>query len=438
MSDLIRPLRWAWQRFKRDAVQISLGGRWANQLPYAVQHNLSWYWLDGFFAIACDNIVITYMTLFLLALGASPAQVGLQSALSSLSAALLLFPGAMLVERFGRRKRITVSSGGGVSRIVLLLLALTPMFLAGPAGVYFAIALVVTRDAFANLSIPAWTSLTADIVPLEWRGRYFASRNTAMSIGGMVATFLVGAFITQVGSPAGLQLALLLAFALGMVSTYSFSHIREPGPAPAPTAPGRESLRMLLANLRTQPGFLALAGTTAVWNLSVNIAGPFFTPYMVESLKANAFEIGIFSIATALAGLPALRLFGRLADQWGPRRVQLITGLLIPFVPWMWILSRQPWHVIPINSISGFLWAGYNLAAFNFLLTLIPEGRRARYSALYQIVVTLSLAGGAVLGSAIVPLWGYSAVFFLSGLGRLVAALLFARFVPAHPSHASA
>ena len=339
----------------------------------------------------------------------------------------------MLVERLGRRKHITMASGGGVSRIMLLLLGLTPLLLGGQAAVYLAIALVVTRDAFANFSVPAWTSLTADIVPLEWRGRYFASRNTAMNAGGIAAIFLVGAFITQVGSPAGFQLALFLAFALGLVSTFSFSRIREPEMSVAAPAPGGESLRQLLADLRTQPAFLALAGVTAVWNFSINIAGPFFTPYLAQSLKANAFEIGFFSIVTALASMVALRLFGHLADRWGPRRVQLITGLLIPLVPWMWMLSRQPWHIIPINAITGFLWAGYNLAAFNFLLTITPEARRARYTALYQIVVTLSLAGGAVLGSVVAPRWGYLMVFFLSGLGRLIAALLYARFVPAPP-----
>ena len=230
-------------------------------------------------------------------------------------------------------------------------------------------------------------------------------------------------------------LALLLAFALGLVSTYSFAHIREPKPAAAaPAPPGGESLRTLLADLRTQPAFLALAGVTAVWNFSINIAGPFFTPYMAQSLKANAFEIGFFSIVTALAGLPAMRLFGNLSDRWGPRRVQLITGLLIPFVPWMWMLSSQPWHVIPINATAGFLWAGFNLAGFNFLLTVTPAERRARYSAIYQIVITLSLTGGAILGSVVVTHWGYVAVFFLSGVGRMVAALLFARFVPSPPA----
>jgi MFS family permease len=431
MLGLFLPLRSAWRRLQRDAVQISLGGRWAEQLPYPVQHNLSWYWLDGLFAVASDNIVITYLTMFVLALGATRGQIGILSALSSLSAALLLFPGAMLVERFGRRKSITVAFGGVGARLMLLLLALVPLFVSGPAAVYVAMAFSVSRDALSNLANPAWVALSADIVPLAWRGRYFASRNIAMSIGAMITTFAVGAFITQIGSGyIGYELALGLAFALGLVSTYSFSRLREPKIVTPPPA-GRESLSDLLRNLRSHPEFLTFCAVTAVWNISLNIAGPFFTPYMVEELKASALEIGFLSVVTSLAGLPAFRLFGNLADRWGPRRVQFITGLIIPLVPWLWMLSRQPWHLIPINVASGFLWAGYNLAAFNLLLTLTPAARRARYSALYQIVVTISLALGAALGSIVATQWGYFAVFFVSGVGRLVAALLFARFVHA-------
>ncbi len=410
---------------------MSMGGRWADQLPYTVQHNLSWFWLDGLFAVASDNIVITYLTLFVLALGATNAQIGAMSALSSLSAALLLFPGALLVERLGRRKFITLAFGGGFGRLMLLLLSLLPMFITGPAAVYAAMALSVTRDASGNFSLPAWTAMTADVVPLEWRGRYFASRNVAMSIGSIITTIIVGAFITRIGGLTGFQLALLLAFGMGLVSTYSFAHIREPKPAAAPPAAGAESFRALLQNLRAQPEFLALCGVAAAWNFSLNIAGPFFTPYMAESLKANAFEIGFFAVVTSLASMPAFRLFGNLADRWGPRRVQLITGLLIPLVPWVWMATTRPWHIIPINAVSGFLWAGYNLAAFNLLLMMTPENRRARYTALYQIVVTVSLSLGATLGSVLATVWGYNAVFFFSGLGRLAAALLFMRFVRA-------
>jgi MFS family permease len=431
MPNPFRFFRSKWRCLKRDVYSLTLGGRWADRLPYSAQHNLSRFWLDGFFATACDNIVLTYLTLYVLALGATNAQIGAMSALSSLSAAVLLLPGAMLVERFGRRKLITVAAGGGVARIMLPLLALLPLVVSGPAVVYVAMALSVTRDAFGNLALPAWTALAADIVPLEWRGRYFGSRNFAMSMGGMVTTFLVGALITRIGGQAGFQLALVVAFGLGMVSTHNFNQIREPKAILAPRTPGGESLQALIRDMRAQPGFLTFCAAMAMWNFSVNISGPFFTPYMAQSLKASAFEIGIFSVVTSLASLPALRLFGNLADRWGPRRVQLITGLIIPFVPWIWILSREPWHVVPINTFSGFLWAGYNLAAFNFLLTLTPASRRARFTALYQIVVTLALALGAAFGGVVATQWGYYAVFFLSGLGRMAGALFFARFVHA-------
>jgi predicted MFS family arabinose efflux permease len=181
--------------------------------------------------------------------------------------------------------------------------------------------------------------------------------------------------------------------------------------------------------LRAHPEFLFFCATAALWNFSLNVAGPFFNVYLVESLKASASVVGARSVLTPLAALPAQRLLGPLADRWGPRRVQAFTGLLIPLLPLGWVLTRSPWHVVPINLAAGFLWAGYNLANFNLLLALTPEDRRPRYSALYQIVVMAGLAGGAALGGVIAERWGYATIFVLSGVGRFVAALLFARFI---------
>jgi predicted MFS family arabinose efflux permease len=47
----------------------------------------------------------------------------------------------------------------------------------------------------------------------------------------------------------------------------------------------------------------------------------------------------------------------------------------------------------------------------------------------YQFFVTLALAAGAVVGGFMVTQWGYTAIFVTSAIGRLLAALLFARFV---------
>lgn len=424
------------QRLRRRAWQFTAGGRWTDQLGPSIRQNLRWFWFDGVFASGSDSIVVAYLSLFVLVLGGTRAQIGLMSALSSLSAALLLLPGATLVERWGHRKRIVVLSGGGAARVALLLLALVPLAFAGPTAVYVVIALAILRSAFANLGVPAWVSLTADIVPLSWRGRYFSSRNVAMGVANMLMTFLVGQLITLVGGTNGYQLAMGLAFAIGMASTYSFARLEEPPTSAPPKAKDRDSQLPLLQHLRAHPDFLMFCATAAIWNLSINIAGPFFNPYLVESLKANASVVGALSVVATLAALPGQRLFGILVDRWGTRQVQLITGLLIPLLPWAWALTRSPWHVVPINLAAGFLWAGYELSNFNFLLTLTPEDRRPRYSAVYQIVVTTALAGGAAIGGIVAQRWGYAPVFILSGIGRLCAALLFARFVhqPAFPS----
>jgi predicted MFS family arabinose efflux permease len=66
---------------------------------------------------------------------------------------------------------------------------------------------------------------------------------------------------------------------------------------------------------------------------------------------------------------------------------------------------------------------------FNFLLTLTPQDRRTRYTALYQIVVTAALALGAALGGGLGTWQGYRFTFAFSALGRLVAALLFVRVI---------
>ena len=60
---------------------------------------------------------------------------------------------------------------------------------------------------------------------------------------------------------------------------------------------------------------------------------------------------------------------------------------------------------------------------------MTPTEQRARASALYQMVVSISLALGAAVGGLIVTAWGFAAIFLISALIRWVAAILFARYV---------
>jgi len=410
--------------------QFTAGGRWTDRLPKPMRRNLRWFWLDGVFAQATESISLAYTTLYVLALGATRAQIGLMSSLSSLSAAVLLLPGAALAKERGRRKLVCLGGGGAV-RLAMLLLALTPLIFPGPAVVYVMIALVVVREAFTNLVLPAWTALSADLVPVHWRGRYFSSRNFAMGIAGMAITLLVGQVINLVGNPVGYQVAFGLAFVSGLVSIYCFAHLREPSSPVAPPEAAAQPQASLLRHVRANPDFIAFCACAAVWNFSLNVAGPFFNVYVVQNLNGDAGIVGLLSVVSSLASLPGQRVWGPLADRWGPRRVQLVTSLLIPILPVAWVFVTAPWHIVPINLIAGFLWAGNLLASFNLLLAISPEDQRPGFTAIYQIVVLASLAVGAAFGGWVVTHFGYPAIFMLSGVGRLAAALLFARFVRA-------
>jgi|GEM_PF-831911 len=106
-------------------------------------------------------------------------------------------------------------------------------------------------------------------------------------------------------------------------------------------------------------------------------------------------------------------------------------GAVIPILPFLWALTSKPWHVFPINMLGGVIWAGYGIASFNFLLSFTPAEQRPRYTAIYQIAVAGSAATGAALGGVISNHWALTMVFVLSGIGRFIAAGIFAKFV--HP-----
>jgi predicted MFS family arabinose efflux permease len=103
--------------------------------------------------------------------------------------------------------------------------------------------------------------------------------------------------------------------------------------------------------------------------------------------------------------------------------------LFIPLLPLAWIPSTQVWHIILINAFSGIVWGIYNLVSFNLLLVFIPADQVPRYSAIYQIIVLLSLALGALVGSIIVSYLGFISVCIASAVIRYIAAALFAKFV---------
>lgn len=107
----------------------------------------------------------------------------------------------------------------------------------------------------------------------------------------------------------------------------------------------------------------------------------------------------------------------------------LISGFLIPVAVFSWLFVTDLWQIIPINVIGALAWAGYGLASFTFLLNISPPNQLVRYSALFQIAVMLAGSIGSSIGGIIVSGSSILIAIFVSGIGRILSMIFFAKFV---------
>jgi MFS family permease len=393
---------------------------------------LRYFWFDGLFSSFSDNLVAGFFELFLLSYGVSNGVIGLNTSIANLCAASAIIPGALAISRISSRKRLVVLTGGGIGRFGLLAIAFVPLA-TGDSGVAVVclVCLNAIRAVMNNFCNPAWTSMVADLVPPASRARYFGKRNVAIIAASILAAPIAGRVVKSLSGTAsfpqlGFQAIFFLSFAIGMLSTLSFSRIPDASVSEATaTRPRGFPLRALLSDRR----FVGFVLSAFVWNTALQVSAPFFNVYLVSALGASAAMVGILTGVSSVSTLVGQLAFGRITDRRGDVFVQVLTGLLVPFLPISWILVSSPGQVVFINMASGLLWAGYNLATFNILLKITPDDRRPEATALYQTLVTASAVLGPLIGGALADTIGYKAVFVASGAGRFLGTLLFIALV---------
>jgi MFS family permease len=393
---------------------------------------LRYFYLDGFFASFSDNLVLGFLELFLLSYGVSNGIIGLNTSIANLCASASIIPGALAISKVKSRKRLVVMTGGGIGRAGLLAIALVPFF-AGDSvsAVVCLVCFNALRTAMSNFSNPAWTSMVADLVPMKARARYFGKRNMAIIAASIVAAPIAGRVIKSLSGLSsfphlGFQAIFILSFAIGMLSTLSFSRIPDASVSEASsTKPRGFPLKALLAERR----FAGFALSALVWNIALQISAPFFNVYLVSGLGASAATVGLLTAVASFMTLFGQMAFGRITDRRGDVFVLALTGIIIPFLPLAWVIVTKIEQVVLINIASGLFWAGYNLANFNILLKITPDDHRPEATAIYQTLVTASAVVGPLIGGAIADAVGYKAVFAVSGALRFVGILLFIALV---------
>jgi len=389
--------------------------------PHKYRKGMRLFWWYGFLISASSAFVDSYVTLYALVLGATSLQVGTLASLSSFMAMLAPIPGAQWAARWGKRKWVVVISFG-LRRLVLLCALLVPFFLSGQAAVVTIIGLMALRAGLANLGSPAWSSLAGDLVPLDRRGRYFSARKTVMALASLIFVPLAGQIIDWTDVPQGYQVSFLLSVAIGGVALYLYAQL----PEHSSTSARRQqkdpaAFWRALADNRT---FLMFTLFSMVFNFAWQMGGPYFGVYQVKVLGATPKIVGILSMAGSLTRLLSQPFWGRVIDRRGSRWVLTVCRLLVPVLPFIWFPMTHAWHVLFVTVPSSFLWAGHELANFNLQLELSASENRTQAIASYSTLIGLANILGPLVGGQVIEALSYKWDFALSGIGRLVGAIL--------------
>ncbi|MEK7874295.1 MAG: MFS transporter, partial [Chloroflexota bacterium] len=255
---------------------------------------------------------------YAVALGASNTQLAFLSSLPTFLGAFGQSSAARLAGLLGGRKRVVLAFAALQGLMWLPIVSVGFLFPAHRPELL--IAFLALYTLFGGFISPTWGSIMAEVVPEQLRGRYFSLRSRWSTLANMFA-FLVGGgllFVLADKGPLGFALIFAVAFIFRMVSLGMLTTLFEPHhDGKSDEAP---SLRTFVSQLpRTNLGktFLYLFGV----NFVVNLASPFFAPYMLRELKLDYLTYTVLDMLSIVAAVWAVTHWGAAADRVGNRKM---------------------------------------------------------------------------------------------------------------------
>ncbi|MGH8119571.1 MAG: MFS transporter [Gammaproteobacteria bacterium] len=363
---------------------------------------------DGMAFSAMSGGGETYFTAFALFLRATAGQVALLSTLPALIGSLAQLLSVWLERRLQHRKTV-VLAGALFQACVWLPLAVLAMYPPVSAAAWLLLLFTLYYGA-GHLTLTAWTSLMGDIVPVRRRSRYFAYRTSSTNMISFVALVLAGCILhvsDQMSFTwAGFVAIFLLACACRMLSAWHIGAMHEPERHRHKTSPVPDV--RAFAHMRA----FRFSGYIVLMQCAVAIASPFFAVYMLRDLRFSYFEFMVNTGTAVLVQFITLNRWGRIGDVFGNRLILVITGMLIPLMPLLWVVSGNYWYLFLIQACAGLAWGGFNLSAGNLLYELVPSPQRAAYVALHNVFTALGVFAGAMLGATLLQVLPERTTFF--------------------------
>jgi len=181
-----------------------------------------------------------------------------------------------------------------------------------------------------------------------------------------------------------------------------------------------------------QTGFGRFTLATSLMGMGVSFAGPFFAVHMLNNLKLGYNKYTIVTMTATAAIIVSLGLWGRIIDRLGAIRPIRLCAIIIALVPLPWVVFQDYRMLLGAQVVSGFAWAGFNLAAFVYYLGSVEPRTRVTSIAYFNALNFFCAFVGATLGGWVGPMlptitghYLLQTVFLVSFVLRIGPALMY-------------
>jgi len=388
----------------------------------------------GMVSALAANMVMPFIGIFAVRLGASNYQIGLISSAPAFVSLLAMIPGAKYVDSQHDKKRLTAAFMLA-NRLFYLILALIPFFTDDRR----ALLLIVTLAAMSlpgAISNVAWQGFIARVVPPDRRAIAFAERSRLMNIIGTLSVLVVGRLLDIFTYPLGYQIIFAIACIFGLLEVWVFRKLKEEnGTMEANVGQevtlahfARNFFRSVVTDVReitTKKSFIRFALVSLFFHFAWQIAWPLFTLYQTKELGANNLWISILHLSNTGGSLLGFGFWARYMKKNGSLKTLFTSTLGMCIVPLIFAFSRSLYTIAFFSILTGIIFSGVMLSLFNALLDMTPEERKTTYIGYYNTAITASAIFAPLAGVALLELMGYRNAFLVAAFLRILGSLAF-------------
>ena len=320
----------------------------------------------------------------------TPTQFGLLVSVYAVCGSLAGLVAAFFVDRFDRKKTLTLLLG---------CFAVTALFCANAETYAGLLAARAVAGAFGGVLSSTVLAIVSDVVPEGRRGKALSVIMSAFSLASVfglpISLYLAGQFGWHMPfyAIAGLM-ALMLALAIGVLPSVR-GHIE--------AARGRrplEQLRLVFGN-RNHVRAYAFA---SVMMFAGFIIIPFVSPYMVANVGVKESELAILYFIGGIVTLFVQRAAGRWSDLHGKRRVFIAFSLtsIVPLLLTTHLPALPLWAALIASTFFMAIVPSRFVPAMAIITAAADPRMRGSFMSFYSAIQQMSSGLAVFLGSLVI------------------------------------